>query len=179
MKKHILLFLSISAVLLSCATTKNTTDTNTPPPPVPSAPSEEQAIFQDLAEGDSLFAHIKKGYCFGTCPVYEMKIYNSGLVVLQGTQNIDLLGEQKTRLTTDEMLAFIDKANSIKYFEMEDEYDNKGITDLPETITSIVIDGKRKQVRKRYGYPRELTSFEDLFSALLESHDWNPGLAKE
>jgi hypothetical protein len=180
MKKHILLFLSISAVLLSCATTKNTAETNTPPtPPVPPVPSEEQVVFQDLAEGDSLFAHIKKGYCFGTCPVYEMKIYNSGLVVLQGTQNIDLLGEQKTQLTKDEMLAFVEMAKSIKYFEMEDEYDNKGITDLPETITSIVINGKRKQVRKRYGYPRELVSFEDLFAALLESHEWNPGLAKE
>ena len=61
MKKHILLFLSISAVLLSCATPKNTAETNTPPtPPVPPVPSEEQVVFQDLAEGDSLFAHIKR-----------------------------------------------------------------------------------------------------------------------
>lgn len=135
-------------------------------------PTEHQAIFQDVAPGDSLFAYIRKGYCFGTCPVFEIKIYNSGYVVYEGIHNVDRMGFYTTRLEKEEMLKFIDKANEINYFDMQDVYDNAHITDLPETTTSIVINGKRKQVKRRYDFPKELVTFETLFSDLLESKKW-------
>ena len=175
MIRKILPLIVFGLLLTACASTRNTGGDN------PSATNESaagQSIFKDIAEGDSLFTSIKKGYCYGTCPVYEIHIYNSGHTVLTGTRNIDLLGEHTTQLSEDQMLAFIEKANAISYFDMDDEYDNKNVTDLPSTTTSIVIDGKRKQVRRRYKYPKEILAFEELFSALLESQKWDPGHAE-
>ena len=75
-------------------------------------------------------------------------------------------------LSYEKMKAFIDVATEISYFEMQDEYDNENVTDLPETITSIVMGGKRKSVRKRYQFPASLNAFEGVFDSLLKSEKW-------
>jgi hypothetical protein len=170
-----LFFLTFSfALLLSCASTKETETTIDPSET--SETTEQSSSDQDGEQAeDSLFAHILTSYCFGNCPVYKMSIYNSGLVVLNGKANLDLLGEHTTRISKDQMDAFIAMAKDIGYFEMEDDYDNEYVMDLPSATTSIVIDGKRKQVRRRHGYPRSIIHFEALFSDLLDSESWSPG----
>jgi len=177
--KYFLAIVSLSILLVACNNTKEvaenmSSENGTPAthgqPPKPGA--EHQILFEDIAKGDSLFASIKRGYCFGTCPVYEMKIYNSGHVEYTGTHSVDLKGEYVTMLSYEKMKAFIDVATDISYFEMQDEYDNEHVTDLPETTTSLVMGGKRKSVRKRYKYPSSLKAFEGLFDGLLKSEKW-------
>ena len=70
------------------------------------------------------------------------------------------------------MDTFSDMAKQIDYMNLSDEYDNRYVSDLPETNTSIVIDGKRKTVRKRYDYPRSILAFEKLFMKLLDEVKW-------
>lgn len=134
--------------------------------------TENQAEFKNLFDEDSLFASIKKGACFGTCPIYTLKIYNSGYTVLNGVRFIDLIGNHSTKLSKQQMLAFIEGAMNIGYMELEDNYDNIHVTDLPSATTSIVIDGVRKTVRRRAEYPRGILNFEKLFEDLLESEKW-------
>jgi len=134
---------------------------------------EHQIIFEDVAEGDSLFAFIRKGYCFGQCQVFEMHIYNSGYVEYNGIANVSLLGKHRTNIKKEQMIAFIDKANEIGYMTMDDEYDNPMISDLPETKTSLVMNLKRKSMRRRYGYPRTVLEFEKLFENLIASEKWD------
>jgi len=176
MKKYLISFLSLAILLTSCAASRNAdtsssqaleSDTKTP-----SGATEHQVIFEDIAEGDSLFASMKKSYCYGTCPVFEMRIYNSGVVQFDGKANVQMLGLHTTILRLEDMALFIDKANEIKYFEMDDDYDNPGITDLPSTTTSIVINGKRKTVRRRVNFPAEIKGYEQLFLDLMESKSW-------
>lgn len=161
--KYILSSILFTALLISCASTKEGKDNIKP---------SDNAEFRDVEKGDSLFAYIRRGACYGNCPTYELKIYNSGFAELNGIRAVELLGEYSTTISKDKMRALIAKAKSIGYFEMEDAYDNDMITDLPETKTSIVIDGKRKAIRRRYKYPQEILSFEKLFDDLLESEKW-------
>lgn len=161
--KYILSSLLFSILLISCASTKEGKD---------NIKSSDKMVFKDVEKGDSLFAYIRRGACYGNCPTYELKIYNSGFAELNGIRAVDLLGVYTTTISKAKMLAFIEKAKSIGYFQMEDAYDNEMITDLPETKTSIVIDGKRKAIRRRYKYPQEILSFEQLFDNLLESEKW-------
>lgn len=165
-------YLLFALVFFACGTSKNGHNSNGEGD---ESGTEHHVIFEDLAEGDSLFASIRKGYCFGRCPVYELKIYNSGFVHYNGIANMDLLGEHTARVSVEQMQAFFDKANEIKYFELLDEYDNPGITDLPETTTSLVMGGKRKSVRRRHGYPTSIIAFEDQFNGLVKTLTWNPG----
>lgn len=161
--KYILSTLIFSLLIISCASTKEGKD---------NLSSSDKSEFRDIAKGDSLFAYIRRGACYGTCPTFEIKIYNSGYAELKGTRALDLIGDYTTTISKDKMHALLKRATEIGYFEMDDVYDNEMITDLPETKTSIVKDGARKSIRRRYNYPKEILSFEKLFDALLETENW-------
>lgn len=150
-------------LLISCANTKELKNTND---------NNDNSAFQNVEKDDSLFAYIRRGACFGKCPMYEIKIYNSGFAELKGTGNIDLIGDYTTTITKEKMMSILEKAKSIGYQNMEDVYDNEMITDLPETKTSIVIDGKRKSIRRRVNFPMEILGFEEMFDLLLKSEKW-------
>ena len=54
---------------------------------------------------------------------------------------------------------------------LEDVYDSP-ITDIPGTRTSIVIEGVRKEVYRRYQYPKRILKFEELFDNVMKSAKW-------
>lgn len=168
--KYLLSSVLFSILIISCASTKEGKAT---------IKTSDNSEFKDIEKGDSLFAYIRRGACYGMCPTYELKIYNSGFAELNGIRAIDLLGVYTTTISKDKMRALIEKAKSIGYFEMDDVYDNEMVTDLPETKTSIVIDGKRKAIRRRYKYPNEILSFEKLFDEFLETEKWTQISAPE
>lgn len=165
---------SILLLSAACSTTKEVSDAAIDVEEVSENEnqSNNQIVFEDVAVGDSMFAHIKRGYCYGMCPVYEMKIYNSGYVEYSGIHAVDKKGLYSDKLSYEEMKMFVDNATEIGYMEMDDVYDNSHITDLPSSTTSIVLKGVRKQVKKRFDYPRSLLTFEKLFDDLMKSNDW-------
>lgn len=171
MKKFIFPLLSLFFVLGACASSKVSGDT--PEASTESAdPVEQEVLFKNVAEGDSLFASIKRGHCFGKCPVYEMNIYNNGHVTLNGIAHVDLIGKYTRTIRQEDMLKFVDKAKLIGFMDLEDEYDNPYLMDVPAATTSIVIDGKRKTVRRRVDFPTSILAFEKLFDNLLNREGW-------
>lgn len=161
--KYILSTFIMAILLISCANTKEMNSNNT---------SNDNSVFKNVAKDDSLFASIRRGACFGSCPTFEIKIYNSGFAELKGTRALDLIGDYTTTISKEQMFALLEKAKSIDYQKMDDVYDNPMITDLPETKTSIVIDGKRKSIRRRVDFPMEIVGFEEMFDKLLMSEKW-------
>jgi len=177
------LALITTSIFFSCANTQNTM-TNTEIVSQEEvgeihehADFDQSEMFSNIAQDDSLFASIKRGYCFGTCPVYNMNIYNDGTVVLEGIKFLEPIGKHTITISKEKMMRFIHVAKDINYVNLEDNYDDKNVTDLPTAITSIVLDGIRKQVRCRYRCPADLKAFEKLFDQLLETEDW--GVSKE
>ena len=132
----------------------------------------EFAVVNSVQKQDSLFARIAKGACFGNCPTYRMHIYTTGTAVLKAVRGIEKKGLYKSLLTHEQMNEFLLKAKEIRYTEMNDVYDNKSVTDLPMVATSIVIDGERKEVKRRYEYPKEILELEKLFDNLLDKIIW-------
>jgi len=161
--KYLFSSIIMAIVLVSCANTKEIMD---------NSQNSESSEFKNVTKDDSLFAYIKRGACYGKCPTYEIKIYNSGFAELTGTRAVDLIGEYTTTISKDKMIALLEKAKSIGYQNMDDVYDDPMITDLPETKTSIIINGKRKSIRRRVNFPMEILKFEELFDQLLESEKW-------
>lgn len=178
MKKHLLSLLFVltgSIFLLSCATEKGASEgiaTNEDGDRNELATEEHsdpEATIQEV--NDSLFASIYRGACYGKCPTYKMFIYNDGLVILEGIRFMEPRGKHKGHITEEQMQKFRDVALEIKYFDMKDTYDSP-VTDIPAITTSIVIDGKRKEVMRRVDFPQRILKFEELFDELLKSVDW-------
>jgi hypothetical protein len=160
MTKNLFSFITIIFLIGSCSTSKNKID------------AETQAL-NGLTNRAHLFSMIKRSYCFGTCPVYELKIYANGDATYHGIKNVELKGFYSGQVSKKNRAILSQKAKDINYMEMKDVYDNPGISDLPSTTTSIVINGSLKEVRRRYGYPTELIAFEKLFDEIIASTNWD------
>jgi hypothetical protein len=175
-KFTLLFFVSIS-LLLSCKTAEKTVKEN-------SNEVKETMTMDDtemtpnntlieVIEGDSLFASISRSACYGRCPTYKLYIYFDGTVILDGIRFMEPIGKYSSKVSKEEIQAFIDKANEIEFMKMDDKYDS-AITDIPSTTTSIVIDGVRKEVLRRQGYPQTILLLEQLFDELLTTKEWTP-----
>lgn len=159
-------------LLLSCAAKKNGNSSD-------SMKVEEKESTKtnengsDSVQERSFFASINRGACYGKCPIYSMKIYSDGFVELTGTRFMEPMGEFTGMISKAQLNTFIEKANEIGFFAMEEVYDSP-VTDIPAITTSIVINGKQKTVMRRVGYPERIREFENLFDELLTSVKWIP-----
>lgn len=124
-----------------------------------------------LDKSDSLFAFLDRGYCFGHCPVYKVEIYQSGYAVYTGKANTDMIGTFTARFSKEQLSSLTKAAKEINYTSLEDVYDSP-VTDLATHTTSIVIDGKRKQVKRRHNYPPSILTFEKQFDAIVAEVEW-------
>lgn len=139
------------------------------------SPSAEQSIdfekfktmeFVSAKENDTIFATIKKTPCFGTCPVYELMIFQSGIALYEGVQHVEKKGRFLVYFSEEEINEIKEKANEIDFFKLSDEYDSP-VTDFPTTYTSIRINGKVKSVSNRVGGPEGLKDLENLIHKKL------------
>lgn len=155
---YILLILSIS--LVSCKTKKKAAD---------AIQDEVVKVEKPVIKynDNDLVASIQKGMCFGKCPVYKAEIYGNGRVVFIGERNVANIGTFQAEISQDKLQEIVLKAKAFDYTSLNDEYDNKYVTDLPTTNTYMFIDGKKKAIKSRYGSPAELTSFEKYLHEVI------------
>lgn len=125
-----------------------------------------------IEEVDSLFAYIERSVCFGRCPSYVLKVYDSGYATYHGKDNVDMIGHYVAWADADILTAVKELANDAGYWDMGEEYDDKGVTDIPSTYTALDYDGFHKEIKNRYGGPQELYDFEDALDALFKELDW-------
>lgn len=168
--KVLFFIFAFATMTFSCANSKKVSE---------NAISNEYSAFKPAEKGDSLFASIERSYCFGTCPVYTFKINLNGTATYEGTRNVKNIGTYSSKVSPAEMSELIKIAKSINYMSFKDKYDSESITDLPSTTTSIVIDGKRKEVMRRYQYPQEIKTLEEAFDQLIDSLNWKLEKAAE
>lgn len=173
--KHLICLLFISVLLISCGCKSgselSTENLNEPASTTENVDDPEKEVMEQADQTDSLFASLSRTPCFGKCPIFKMYIYESGTVILEGKQFLDLIGTYRTTITEEQKQAFIDKAIFIGFMDLEEKYDSP-ITDLPSATTTIRIDGVRKEVYRRADYPRKILQLEQLFDDLLESEKW-------
>ncbi|NRA11047.1 MAG: hypothetical protein HRT57_03720 [Crocinitomicaceae bacterium] len=117
------------------------------------------------------FARMVRSPCYGNCPTYEMTIYEDGFVEYKGIRGVDLIGKYTTQLAVSEVQNFRIRANRTGFMEMKDKYDGM-ISDIPSATTTIVLNGVKKSVYRRYDFPPSILQFEELFDALLKSKKW-------
>ena len=174
-----LVALIFSGLFTSCKTTEDIATTESTPvestkdeivsETLPAA-EDEVAQVEDTIER-SFFASILRSPCFGTCPTYKMVIYDDGFVELEGTAHIDMIGKYTGKLTEAQVQNFRIRAQRTGFMDMKDSYDG-AISDVPSATSTIVLDGVRKSVYRRFDYPRAILQFEALFDELLESQKW-------
>lgn len=120
-----------------------------------------------------LFLYFETTPCFGSCPVFTMKIYHNGFATYTGTRFVDNIGEFDGRLTLQQMSGIKEQAQLIEFFSLNSEYDAP-VTDLPTITTYLNIEGQQHRVKARMNIPDELQAFHKYLKELSEQIEWAP-----
>lgn len=178
-KQISIIALAFASLFASCKTTEEVTSIEETASPkgevVSETPSSADPVLEPVTDTNerTFFASIVRTPCYGNCPTYEMKIYTDGFVELRGIRGIDLIGKYTTQISQNQIQNFKIRANRTGFMDMEDSYDGM-ITDVPSATTTIVLEGVRKSVYRRYNYPPSILKFEVMFDDLLKSERWTP-----
>lgn len=125
---------------------------------------------------DSIYLVFQRKPCYGTCPHYDLTIYQNGYAVYEGKRFVDSIGKFETTLNKATMQKIADQLEDSGYFSLADEYPEDGQypTDLPQIIIRVKSNGLDKTVvDNRYDTPQRLNNLENFIDLLVEDQDWH------
>lgn len=121
---------------------------------------------------------ISKTACFGKCPVYSFSLKGDGSATYDGKRFVDLEGQHKRTFSADTVNAVFEALIEADLYQYEDEYTDQ-VTDLPTTYLRIQHEGREKQIKLYYGYPKELEEIADRLQKLAFTGGWSEQSQKE
>ena len=97
--------------------------------------------------------------CTGMCPIYSAQIYADGTVIYKGKDYVKVTGEKQYRISEGKVEDLLEESKRINFSSFKEVYDTDEL-ELPAFVTTILFDGKQKQVTNYAGAPKELDDFE-------------------
>jgi hypothetical protein len=166
------LFVLIPAILFattSCSSNKKTAEAKEPK-------TDTVVVIMEKPEqsSDSLLISFEKTPCFGRCPVYKIKVYESGFATYEGLNFAERMGLYAYRFSDQKIEEILQSARNVNYTGLDPEYDDPRITDLPSTISKIKLEGKYHRVVARVNIPQEVKNFHSNLDVALTENDWKP-----
>lgn len=120
----------------------------------------------------NIFLSLERTPCYGTCENYKIIIYSNGYCTYEGKNFVEKIGIYESVIDSKKIELIKNKATEINYFSLENSYDLPGITDIPATITELIINGKSKRIENRYRGPQELKEFELYIDSIIKDLPW-------
>jgi hypothetical protein len=115
---------------------------------------------------------LSKGACFGTCPIYELKIYHGGHTTFLGKQNTDNLGQYDKMLSSKEYKN-IEKAFEKLDFDKYPDYFDSRIPDLPMIKIGYHNGKQLRVVSGKEERPEDLMQVQFLLEKIVDNKQWN------
>lgn len=123
-------------------------------------------------EFHSLSMH--KTGCYGTCPVYDLKLRSTGEVSLNAQYNLPFEGEHFGRLSKTDLATLLQMADSVNWSALEQDY-LSGYSDLPATELSYSVDTLVYNLRFEYGYgPKHVEALSRALEQVVDTTQWFP-----
>ena len=150
------------------------------PAPGPSSESESTESGAAItSEGFEKITLARTG-CYGFCPTYEVTIYADGLVIYQGYEHVEVLGERQSTASAEGIEALLRACQQLNFFELDEKYEYKlneegepyTITDQPSRIMTLTVDGQSKQVEQYFGGADGLRALADQIDAVAGTAAW-------
>lgn len=107
-----------------------------------------------------------RGACFGRCPMYTLKIDNSGQAEYEGRHFVDFLGTYRKKYRPEEVAAIFERANEYRIDTCKGNY-YVSIADLPGLDYIITANGKRKDLRHAGFGPRFLSNLGNKIDGIV------------
>jgi hypothetical protein len=115
-----------------------------------------------------LLIELKRTPCYGSCPVYTLKIDKNGKGLFDGVENVEKIGRFIFSLSQDELVELENAFLQVDFYQLRNIYDAQ-VSDLPTTYITYNKDGNRKKIMDYYGAPEELRTLENRIQTLVFS----------
>ena len=166
---RIFLYLAVLVATISCKNQKNAgaeVDAE-----VPTTDTIVMVVEQPTPQ-DTLVVSFNKTPCFGRCPVYKIKIYASGFSTYEGINFAEKMGLYSTTFSQAQIEKIYNSAVEIGYFDLNNEYNDPQVSDLPSTISRINYNGQDQRIMARNNVPEKLKIFHETLAEILLGQNW-------
>lgn len=130
--------------------------------------SAQKCENQPGSYGPDTYVEMKKSGCFGTCPIYTIRIDGSGKASYKGDRFVVKTGNYTKQFTEKQTEGLMQAFENVDFWSFEDEY-LADITDLPYTFLTFSQGGKTKKITLYYHVPDQLTALANLVSSFADS----------
>jgi TonB family protein len=126
-----------------------------------------------IGDGDSV--ELSRSGCFGTCPIYEVKVSADGDVEWTGHTFVDVIGYKRSNIGAEAARALLQQFLSPKFWELCGGY-SASVTDNPTMRIKVNFGGRSKAVwNYAESAPHFEKAFEDSVDAAANTHIWRHG----
>lgn len=135
---------------------------------------QRQEIIKDSLAQPRLVLMLKRTGCFGTCPVFEAKVFSDGRAIYDGLRHVAQIGLFEASVDSAWIQHVFERAKEINYWDFYEAYPSGGepIPDLPTTITQLRLGETEKTIRNNFDPPKALVDFEHWLEIELQKLDW-------
>ncbi len=109
--------------------------------------------------------------CFGTCPAYTLTLRGDGTAVYDGKSNVEKIGHYTATISTESLTYLIKEFDRIKFFSLNDVYDD-AVTDIPTYTLRYTLNDSTKKVTDRFGPPPGLRDLERTIDSVADQLSW-------
>jgi hypothetical protein len=120
---------------------------------------------------NSYIYELKRGACFGKCPVFEIKIKEDGTAFLDAKMFNPVNGKLEKKLSKAEFSIVKKLFEEAKLTTLPDEYPTM-VADLPITILTQNINGNVKKVKSNEKMPVSYEKAVEMMETLAKSEGW-------
>lgn len=96
---------------------------------------------------------LKRDACFGTCPVYAVRVNGNGAVDWTGERWVQQLGHLKTNVNPATVMRLRQAVQAANFFALKDEYLDMSVTGLPYATVEVRQGTRRKTIHYYKGDP--------------------------
>lgn len=102
--------------------------------------------------------------CYGTCPVYRVRVDANGLVKYVGVEYVKTIGRHSWKISENAVRKLDQLIEKFDYFGLQAREPKTQWTDCPWCVTSVrMADGRFRKIENYYGariWPASLRRFE-------------------
>ena len=135
-------------------------------------------------QGSDRSITMERGPCYGTCPVYVVRVRGDGEVRFRGAANLARVGEAVARIPRARVDSLFRYVDSIAFGRLDASYTygtngcGAYVADLPTVVVAVVRSGETKRVTHDYGCeaaPRALRELHRHIDQTAATQQWIGG----
>lgn len=139
-----------------------------------SAMAQEEKEEVVAAVRDTLIIALARTACFGQCPVFKIRVYESGYATYEGINFVDRMGKFYANISEADRNTIMERSQEVGFYDFENVYDKQGLMDLPSARLTIAQGEERKTVIARWETPKNVGNFFTEVEGILEKQQWKP-----